>query len=174
MFEKYSYKQKCLALAVLFVLLSVTAYKRSFSTLFEVMAEYRSLSAKAEDVGRKSQNTGRLTREIEWFDKVIGKEDVSKEQVQQGIVGFASQKQAGVSINDLQPIHLFSDENYNIITNQLDLTGKTGQLLALSYDFEKEFLLSRPVSMKYYMAKKNNKSEVLHLKIIFQNYENTK
>ena len=174
MFEKYSYKQKCTALLLLFVLLSATAYKRSFSTLFEVMAEYRNLSSKAKDISQKTKDTSKLTKEIQWLDKAIGKEGVTKEMVQQGIVAFASEKHPEVSINDLQPIHLFSDENYNIITNQLDLTGKAGQLLALSYDFEKQFLLSRPVSMNYYTTKKNNRSEVLHLKIIFQNYENTK
>jgi hypothetical protein len=172
MFEKYSYKQKCIALAVIFVMLSVTAYKRSFSALFEVIGEYRELSAKSEDIRKKSKNLKSLEREIAWLDNEIGKGGVTKQVVQQGIVGFAAEKHSGVSINGLEPIHAFSDGNYNIITNQLDVTGKVNELLRLGYDFEKSFTLSRPVSMNFYKEKKNNQSDVLHLKIIFQNYEN--
>lgn len=171
MFEKYSYKQKCTALLVVFIMLSVTAYKRSFSNLFEVIGEYKTLSAKAADIHSKSGNANVLRREIALLDKEIGKDGVTKQMVQQGIVGFATEKHSGVSINDLQPIHLFSDGNYNIITNQLDVTGKLDPLLRMGYDFEKDFSLSRPVSMNFYTSKKNNKTEDLHLKIIFQNYE---
>lgn len=172
MFEKYTYKQKLAALLVVFVLLSVTAYRRSFSTLFEVMGEYRTLSEKAADIKKKSKNANVLLREIAFLDNAIGKEGTNKQTVQQEIVGFATERHPGVSINDLQPIHVFQEADYTIVTNQLDVTGKANQLLQFGYDFEKAFRLSRPVSMNFYTTKKNNQSEILHLKIIFQNYEN--
>lgn len=174
MFENYSYKIKCTALIVVFLMLSITAYKRSFHTLFQVISEYKVLSAKADDINKKANNTDGLIRDIAYLDKIIGKEGITKEMVQQGIVSFASEKHPQVSINDLQPIHVFPDDNYTIITNQLDVTGNSNQLLQLGYDFEKEFNFSRMVSMNFYIAKKNNKSDVLHLKMIFQNYENNK
>lgn len=173
MFEQYSYKKKCTALVVIFVMLSITAYKRSFKTLFEVIGEYKSLSAKVEGLNSKAKNTNGLMKDVAYLDKIIGKEGTSKEMVQQGLVSFASKKQ-NVSINDLQAIHVFSDENYTVVTNQLDITGGANPLLQLGYDFEKNFNLSRIVSMNFYTTKKNNNSEVLHLKMIFQNYENNK
>lgn len=173
MFEKYSYKKKCLALCVVFFMLLITAYKRSFSMLFEVIKENKTLSKTTEEFDKKSNNFDMLSKEIALLDKTIGEEGVSKEKVQQSIVSFISENHSQVSISDLQPIHVFSDENYTITTNQLDVTGGANQLLKLGYDFEKQFKLSRIVSMNFYTAK-NNKSEILHLKIIFQNYENNK
>ncbi|PKB18323.1 hypothetical protein [Flavobacterium sp. 5] len=174
MFENYSHKQKFHALIIVFFMLSITAYKRSFHTLYEVITEYHTLSKKAEDINRKAKNTNSLNKDIAYLDKIMGKEGVSKEMVQQGIVSFASENSRGISISDLKPIHDFQEDNYHIITNQLDVTGNSNQLLKLTYDFEKKFDFSRIVSMNFYTAKKNNKSEVLHLKMIFQNYENNK
>jgi Tfp pilus assembly protein PilO len=174
MFENYSYKQKFHALIIIFFMLSITAYKRSFYTLYEVVSEYRTLSKTVDDINKKAKNTGGLNKDISYLDKIMGKEGVSKEMVQQGIVSFASENSRGISINDLKPIHDFSEDDYHIITNQLDVTGNSNQLLKLTYDFEKNFNLSRIVSMNFYTAKKNNKSDVLHLKMIFQNYENNK
>jgi hypothetical protein len=174
MFENYSYKQKFYALGVLFCLLSITAYKRSFRPLFEVFNEYQTLSKKADEINKKAKNTDGLVKDIAYLDKIIGKEGTSKEMVQQGIVSFASENAPAVSINDLKPIHDFPEDDYHIITNQLDVTGNSNQLLSLAYNFEKKFNLSRIVSMNFYTTKKNNKSEVLHLKMIFQNYENNK
>lgn len=174
MFENYSYKQKFYALIILFFMLSITAYKRSFHTLFEVISEYKMLSKKADDINKKSKNTGTLTNDIAYLDKIIGKEGVTKEMVQQGIVSFASTNSNNISISDLKPIHDFPEDDYHIITNQLDVTGNANQLLELAYNFEKKFDFSRMVSQNFYTTKKNNKSEVLHLKMIFQNYENNK
>jgi hypothetical protein len=174
MFENYSYKQKFYALIILFFMLAATAYKRSFHTLFEVISEYKMLSKKADDINKKSKSTGSLTNDIAYLDKIIGKEGVTKEMVQQGIVSFASTNSKNISISDLKPIHDFPEDDYHIITNQLDVTGNANQLLELAYNFEKKFDFSRMVSQNFYTTKKNNKSEVLHLKMIFQNYENNK
>lgn len=174
MFENYSHKQKFYALIVLFFLLSITAYKRSFRTLFEVVSEYRMLSKKADDINKKSKNASNLPKELAYLDKIIGKENVAKEIVQQEIISFVSNTAPEVSINNLASIHDFQEDDYHIITNQLDVTGNSNQLLNLAYNFEKKFNFSRIVSMNFYTTKKNNKSEVLHLKMIFQNYENNK
>jgi hypothetical protein len=174
MFEQYSYRTKFSALLIVFCMLCVASYKRSFHTLAEVVSENRELSADAADMKLKSGNTRQLENEIANLDMALGKEGVTKEMVQQEIVSFVTRNHRGVSIHDMQPIHVFSDKNYNIITNQLDVTGTTGALLKLSYDFEKYFNFSKIVSMDFYTTKRNDKIELLHLKIIFQNYENNK
>lgn len=172
MFNQYSYKQKFGALLVLFFMLGITAYKRSFSQLVQTYKEHKALSEKVNDFNGKSDKLDVLAKDVALMDKVIGKAGESKEVIQQEIMSFASEKHPEVSINELQPIHVFSDNDYKIVTNQLDVTGTANQLLRLAYDFEKEFHYSRIVSMNYYTTKKNNKTEVLHLKMIFQNYEN--
>lgn len=174
MFENYSYKQKFYALITIFFILSFTAYKRSFYPLFDVVKEYQKLAKRADNINQKTQNTNGLAKDIAYLDKIIGKEGVAKEIVQQGIISFASKNSPEVSINNLKAIHDFPEDNYHIITNQLDVTGNSNQLLNLAYSFEQKFNLSQIVSMNFYITKNNNKSEILHLKMIFQNYENNK
>ena len=163
-----------MALALIFVMLTVTAYKRSFSKLFQTISEYKTLSSKIDELNKKANNTNGLIKDVAYLDKIMGKDGTTKEMIQQGIVSFASQNHAGISIHEVQPIHVFIDENHTVITNELDVTGGVNQLLQLGYDFEKKFDLSRITSMNFYTTKNNNKSEVLHLKMIFQNYENNK
>ncbi len=174
MFNQYSYKKKCVALLGIFVILSITAYKRSFSTLIAMISEHKTLSKKIVDLNKKTNNRDKLTKEIAYLDKITGKAGTTKEMVQQGIVSFVSEKHSKVSINELKSIHIFYDTNYTLITNQLDVTGGVNQLMELAYDFEKNFSFSRIVSMNFYSIKKNNITEVLHLKMIFQNYESNK
>lgn len=173
MFENYSYKQKFIALLVVFLMLSYTAYKRSFKNLFAVYEEYKQLSLLSSDIKNKTKNVDALSMEIASYDKFLGNQDVSKDVVQQEIIAFSTSHQ-GISINDLQAIHTFEDENYRVYTNQLDVTGDINSLLSLSYNFETKFLFSRVISTNLYTTKKNNSKETLHLKIIFQNYENIK
>lgn len=170
MFEQYSYKQKFIALLVLFVMLSVTAYKRSFRTLLEVRNENKILSENIEELHKKSKNTNKLLKEVEVLDQLIGKEGIAAQEVQQQIVNFSTNTPK-VSISDLQPIHIVKDGNYTITTNQIDVIGNSNQLLQLSYAFEKNFNSSRLTSMNFYTTKKNNTTEILHLKMLFQNYK---
>jgi len=174
MFEKYSYKIKFKALLVVFVMLSIAAYRRSFSSLLATMDENKVLKEKVEMMGRKTRNVDQLSKEIADLDRLIGKEGTGRDMVQQNIVGFISENNGNVHISDLKAIHEFVEENYKIYTYQLDLIGNYNELAGLAYDFEKNFEYSKIVSMKFYTEKKNNKPDVLHLKMIFQNYENTK
>jgi Tfp pilus assembly protein PilO len=174
MFEQYSYKIKFKFLLIFFVILSIAAYRRSFSSLIDVVKENKLLTSKIETMGKKTQNIAQLKSEIARLDKMIGKEGIGKEKVQQGIVSFLLENSSGVSISDMQSIHEVEDTNYKVYTYQIDLVGNFNQLVQLVYVFEKNFDYSKMVSIKFYMDKKNNKNEVLHLKILFQNYENNK
>jgi hypothetical protein len=163
-----------MALGVIFIMLAITGYKRSFKTLFGVITEHSALTSKVATLNKKAKSNNSLTKEVAYLSKVIGQDGVSKEMIQQQIIKFVVENDPKISISDLQPIHVFKDENHIVITNQLDVTGSVNQLLKLGYDFEKKFEYSRVVSMNLYTTKKNNLSDVLHLKLIFQNYENNK
>jgi hypothetical protein len=170
MFEQYTYKQKSIALVVVFLMLSYTAYKRSFKNLIEVYGENKELTKRSNDIASKSKNLDILSMEIASYDKYLGNQNIARDVVQQEVIAFSTQHE-GISINDLQAIHAFEGENYSIYTNQLDVTGNINDLLKLAYDFETKFNFSRVVSTNYYTVKKNNANEILHLKILFQNYQ---
>jgi hypothetical protein len=173
MFEQYTYKQKTFALLVLFALLSITAYKRSFSNLIAVYKENNDLNKLSEEISNKSKNLDKLSKEIAQYDNYLGVQNIASDLVQQEILNFATLHD-GVSINNLESIHTFDGENYKIYSNQLDVTGNVNALLKLAYDFETKFNFSRAINIHYYKTKKSNSNEQLHLKIVFQNYEMNK
>lgn len=173
MFEKYSYKQKTIALLILIVLLSITAYKRSFSNLISVYNENKNLIQLSEEINSKSKNIEKLSKDIVRLDNCLGNQDVASEEAQQEIVSFATLHK-GISINNVQSIHVFEGENYKAYTNQLEVTGGINDLLVLAYDFETKFNLSRVINIQFYKIKKSNSNEQLYLKIVFQNYEMNK
>lgn len=174
MFEKYPYKLKLKLLALIFVMLSIAAYRRSFGPLAAVIKEHTLLSEKVTVMGDNTKNADKLNREIAGLDKQIGKEGLGKEIVQQEIIGFVTRNSPRVSVNDLQAIHVHTTEDYRIYTYQLDLVGDFNSLIQLSYAFEKKFEYSKIARLNFYTEKNSNQNEALHLKIIFQNYENNK
>ena len=170
-FENHTFKMKFFALLIVFLLLSATSYKRSFRTLFETLSEYKDLSQKSKLISEKSNDIAKLNSELSSLDKVIGKKGVSKEKIQQEIISFVSSINIPITIYDLQPVHEHRDGNYIVYTNQLDITGDYNSLLKVSYEFEKNFIFSKVVSLHFYTLKKGNNPDILHQKIIFQNYE---
>lgn len=174
MFNQYSYRFKFKFLIFFFVILSIAAYRRSFGNLITLFNEHRELNAKKEKISSQKPNVNTLKNQIASLDKLIGKEGVEKEKIQQEIIDFLVTNGSEISIYDLQPIHELIQEDYKIYTFQLDLIGNYNRLLSLTNNFEKQFEFSKIVSLKFYKDKKNNKADVLHLKLIFQNYENNK
>ncbi len=174
MFEQYSYKFKLKALVFIFVLLSITAYKRSFRPLINVINEYVELNKKSKPGVLETVNLNSLQQDIVHLNKLIGKGGYEKEKIQNEIIGFVSTYGKEVSLNHLKSIHEFSDESYHIYSYQLDLVGDVNGLLGVLYEFEKAFSYSKVVSSTFYTLKQNTKKNTLHLSIIFQNYENKK
>jgi len=173
MFENYTYKKKFIALILIFCILSVAAYKRSFRNLLEAYSENVNLKELSSSIKNKTNNIDELRIRLTQYDKFLGNQNVSNDVIQQEIVAFSTSHK-GISINELKSTHVFENENYKIFTNQLDVVGSTNDLVKLTYDFETNFNFSRVISTNFYTKKKNNINEELHLKIIFQNYENIK
>lgn len=173
MFENYTYKKKFAALILVFCMLSVAAYKRSFVNLIEVYTENVNLEELSGSIKNKTNNIDELRVRVTQYDKFLGNQNVSNDIIQQEIVAFLISNK-GISINELKATHVFENENYRILTNQLDIVGDANDLLKLIYGFETKFNFSRVISTNFYTKKKNNINEELHLKIIFQNYENIK
>lgn len=170
MFDKYTYKQKFIALLIVFIMLGITSYKRSFKGLFDVYSENKRLASLYDEMKNKSENLNLLTMQIANYDNYLGKQFLPEEIVQQEIVSFVA-KEKGISINSLESIHSFEGETYFVYTNQLDVTGQMNDLLGLSYNFETKFDKSRVISTRLYTEKNNIKGKVVHLKVLFQNYK---
>lgn len=174
MFNQYTYKTKVKFLGILFIMLSIAAYRRSFSNLIDLYKENTMLADKKISMNSQSGTLFELQSEVKDLDRLIGKTGVEKENIQQEIIDFTIKNGRGVAINNIQTIHESIQNNYLIYTYQIDLTGNYNNLLQLTYEFEKRFDYSKIVSTTFYTESKNNKKETLHLNLIFQNYENNK
>jgi hypothetical protein len=172
MFNQYSFKQKFIALIVLFFILCITAYKRSFSLFIQLYNEHVVLTEKMEKVNSESKNLSVLESEIEKLDSYIGKQNIDKDKIQDEILNFISVKYQNIRIVKLNPIHVFENDKIGYLSNEIEVSGEVNDLLKLSLDLEKQFDYSKIRSLKYFTVIKNNTVTGLHLKILFQSYEN--
>ena len=104
MFENYSYKIKLKALIAIFIMLSIAAYRRSLSTLIDTIKEHQKLKNKVELMSKNTKNVDQLNAEITNLDKMIGKEGVTKEEIQQGIVDFIIKNNNGKKFKTINRI----------------------------------------------------------------------
>src|SRR5690606_3933449 len=172
-FEQYSYKQKFFALLVLSVIMAITAYKRSFKNSLYLLKENKELKQKIELVNEKSGELQNLNMEIKTIDSFMGKENVDMTKVRQEILNFlANSKNTNILVTSFPSPHTYSDQNYTIYSNVLEISGTFNELLETAYEFEKYFTYSKVVSTEFFTVKKGSDKKELHLIIIFQNYEN--
>lgn len=172
MFENLSYKKKFLALLALMVILGITAYKRSFSMAIDAATLLEESKQQLAKVNNSQQHIISLIAEVEYLDKLIGKEISNPDVVQQEILNTFTEINTDTQLVKLKEIHKASDDYFNIYTNRLVLTGSYGDLLKTTYNYEDIFDFSRVVSLQFYIEKEpRTRREKLVEQIIFQNYE---
>lgn len=172
MFENFSYKKKFLALIALTIMLGITAYKRSFNMTIDA---YKNLNLSRSTLAKISNSQQRITglrAEVAYLDKIIGKETANADLVQQEILNMFTAISTEAELVKLEEVHRAKNDYFNIFTNRLILSGKFNDLLAVSYQYEKEFEFSRVVSLRFYLERESRtRRKKLFQQIIFQNYE---
>lgn len=175
MFTNLSYKQKFFAIIVGFVLLTMACYKKTYKHMFAARTELKNVEQKLSNTNNSYNELFSLKNEIQILDDLIGGHSVDPEGVQQKILDFISNTKLNVNIISIEDVHLFSDSEFLIYSNQVELEGSYTNLINLLYETEKNFKNSRVVSSKFYSKKKyNTNKQKLFLKIILQNYEKAK
>lgn len=172
MFENISYKKKFFALLALMVVLGITAYKRSFSMTLDAAKLVKESKEKLAKVSNSQQHITSLKDEVNYLDKLIGKESANPNIVQQEILNSFTRIETNSQLVRLEEVHQANDDYFNIYTNRLILTGNFGELLEATYQYEKQFDFSRVVSLRFYIEKEpRTRRKKLFEQIIFQNYE---
>lgn len=172
MFDKLTFKQKLIALAVVAIMLGLVAYKRSFKLTIEAYSNYNELSKKVDYINQSSSNITELDNEINFYNALLGDEEIEPEFVQQEILSFVSEKAKGVKVFKLEEIHEANQKKIIVYTNQLTLQGSFNDLLTTIYEFEKDFSFSRVANVSFYKKKESKTKEVkLYANILFQNYK---
>lgn len=172
MFNTISYKKKFFALILIGIILSITAYKRSFNLAINSYNESKSLSERLDYINAASNDIGALDKEILFLNYLIGEDSIEPELVQQEILNFVTNNNKRVSVVNIEEVHHANDNDFIIYSNQLTLEGSFKDLLQAIYSFEKQFTYSRLVNVTFFRKKDfKTRQEKLYSKIIFQNYE---
>lgn len=171
MFKEVSYKNKFFAVIILFIVLSITAYKRSFKATFEAVNFYKEAKKNIEKSSNTQEEIGFLKNEMLNLDNIIGKKSRNPEIVQNEILNFLSQQEKN-NLSKIDKLHISNDEYFTIYSNTISLKGSFNELIKTIHAFENNFEYARIASLKLYVVRnrKTYKNE-LYNQLIFQNYE---
>jgi len=171
-FDGYSYKQKNYALAILAVLLLAASYKRAFSVTAETVRNKNELIHKMEESVTALDNIRVTQIEIAALNKLLGKENVTIEKVQQGFLNFLNRNSSNISVYQVEEVMKFQHPDFSINTHRIILKGNFLNTLQFLYKLEKEFDLARLINVSFEYKKYNiEEKEQLYTIILLQNYE---
>ncbi|MDO5968997.1 hypothetical protein Q4Q35_04180 [Flavivirga aquimarina] len=153
----------------------MASYKKTYKHTLIAKKELKQVKKELSGNESSLNELYRLKNEISSIDKIIGGQTLNPEYVQQTLLDFISKNDFNVNIVDIEDVHLFSDSEFLIYSNQIELEGSYKDLTYTLYEIEKNFKNSRVISTQFY-TKKNYRTntKTLFLKIILQNYENNK
>ena len=171
LFEKYSYKQKNRALLVLAVLLFAVSYKRSFSKTVEMRSFLSELDVKISEGKASEKEARRMQRDINSLNKLLGKEDVSIEAIQQGFLNFFAQRSNNLTVNQIDEVVVFEHPDFKINTFKIDIRGNYLATLQFLNLFELLFENARLVHTHFETVKEaETEKKELITTLILQNY----
>lgn len=172
MFKTVPYKRKFIIVVIGFVILLLAAYKKNFKNIFEIRNQINHLDQKLNTVDGSYNQIFFLKNEIAQLNDLIGGQTKAPELVQQLILDFITNTGLKINIHDIKDPHVFSDNEFTVYTNVLDIEGDYNTLLQLLYTIEKDFAASKVVSTEFYTEKNYRyNTKKLFLKLILQNYE---
>jgi hypothetical protein len=172
MFDKYTYKQKFYALIILFIMLLLASYKKTFKHVFSAQNELSLIEERITESNVSDQDLYVLNSQLTDLDLFIRGQNAEPQLVQHEILDFITRSNFKVDVVNIENVHLFKDTDFMIYTNQLEVEGDYIDLMKLLYSIENKFESSRVVSLAFYVKKDfRNKRKRLILKLILQNYE---
>ena len=170
-FDKYSFRQKNIALAILTVLMIAAAYKRSFSVTIETKNYRNELEQKLYAASNADQDIRLKQLAIAHLNRFLGEENNSVEKVQQGFLNFFAKNANGLSVHQIDEILNFKHPDFEINTHRVVLKGDYVHALQFIYTLEKEFTLAKILNIEFEFKRYSMEDEKhLYTTILIQNY----
>lgn len=171
LFEKYSFRQKNVALLILLGLLSVVSYKRSFSKTIETNTYISELEGKKQQALMSFGRIKNLNEEIVSVNGLLGKENVSIEEVQQSFLNFFGRNNENLEVNQIEEVYGFDHPDFRINTFRIDVKGDFISLIRFMNKLELNFNEARLIHASF-ASDKNQETEKLELitTLLLQNY----
>ena len=170
-FDKYSFRQKNYALALIAVLLIAVAYKRAFSVSLET-ADYRNeLEQKIVAASNADQEIRSRQIDIARLNRYLGEENNSVEKVQQGFLNFFAKHGDGLLVHQIDEVLNFKHPDFEINTHRVVLRGDYLHSLRFIYALEKEFTLAKVLNINYEFKRYSlDEEKHLYTTLLIQNY----
>lgn len=175
MFKNLTYRQKFYAIIGGGIILFLASYKKTYKHTLVAKKELSLVKEKLSNNESSLNELYYLKNEIASLEKAIGGQTKKPEHVQQELLDFISKNEFNVNIVSIEDVHLFSDNDFLIYSNQVELEGDYKSLIETLHKIETKFKNSRVVSTEMYSINNyRTKTKTLYLKIILQNYEKAK
>ena len=122
---------------------------------------------------RSALDNIRVTQvQIAALNKLLGKENVTIEKVQQGFLNFLNMKSNNVFVYQVEEVLKYQHPDFSINTHRIVLRGNFLNTLQFLYKLEKEFDLAKLINVSFEYKKYNmEEREQLYTVILLQNYE---
>lgn len=172
MFKNINNRSKFYGLLIFVVILSYTAYKRSFKGTIEAIGYYRESVKNISESSNSLKELSNIKKEVSLLDNTIGKRTENPTIVQNEILGFLSTQSRDITLSKIENLHISNDDYFTIYSNVISMKGDFNVLLKTIYEFERDFEYARIASMVFYTERNTKTSQKeLYNEIIFQNYE---
>ncbi|MBI3133506.1 MAG: hypothetical protein HYZ14_02415 [Bacteroidetes bacterium] len=173
MFDKLTYKQKNYGLLVLFVVMLMVSYKRSFVLTLNALDELTSQESQKLAATSAQQSIEMLQISIAQLNQNIGRSDLEPDKVNQEILSTISafSMNHAVSLQRLESTHVFQTVDFTIFSNLISVEGNFNGILSLIYYMENEFQYARLTNVNLYtQTDLTTKKTKLYAKLLFQHY----
>ena len=171
MFDKYSFKIKNRALLVIFILLALASYKRSFVLSILANEEIARQKTNMANIDNSEYNLQKLLQSVSVLDKTIGESNLKPDRIQQEIFNSISSNNHNVIVESIEETHVYKTIDFSILSNEVILQGRFNDLTETIYDLETNFKFARLINVEFYKRKQiSTKTTKLYAKILFQHY----
>lgn len=173
MFDKITYRQKNYGLLIVFILLAMVSYKRSFVLTLNISSEISNQEIQKKDILNSSNRLKVLSSDISRINASLGKTDQTSDKVRQELLKeiSAMQKDLTVRIETFENPHLFSSMDYKILSHEVLLEGDYRSLVKCINMLENKFIYARIINAKIFKTKSyGDLKSKIYAKLLFQHY----
>ncbi|WP_300661792.1 hypothetical protein, partial [Fluviicola sp.] len=147
------------------------SYKRAFSKTIETNSYINELEIKKQEALNSQKEIRELQKNVAQLNKLLGKENVSVEQVQQGFLNFLALKSSKIEVKQIDEVYGFEHPDFKINTFKIELQGDFIPVLRFINELEKSFDDARLIHFEMNSEKDlvTNKTD-LTTTLLIQNY----
>lgn len=164
-----SYRQHNYAVLIIFCILVFISYITNISVSIKSYKEYIRLSNKLENVRSATADLLKYQSETKRLKEGVQK-PYSREDLLENIISFC--REHSLLIKNFPDSKRIVENNYPIITNEIEVQGSFSGIIELAYMVEQEKRLSSISSLVFDIEKdKNNHQPYLHVTLVLRNIE---